>query len=678
MRTKWGCQTPNGEYNPADCVEVFQDGFYIVMQDQLNRVAIDPSGGLGLRDRAPEALIMLRFYLQNWYMTNPEAWVSQMWTILNQKNASDPKSRRNIELIDCYTWANEQNLKAESGGAIGSSPGDMIKPGQWEIIRDWNNRVLDAIDAIPEFRDKLRVFPAMAMGNSDDQDDGAGVGLDIMQPVIVRCHYGAIHPYWNSRVSLNDEWVGLGRVSKQLPFFKGRKVLVTETGNFDVTNPLSPSQYVQAGYFFQGIPEIDAFAYFIFADPTKQHQQNDMSRNVNIYDEIKKATKTERTRYVPPSVPILPQQPPSPPEEPDPMPEPNPPPQTSPGKLLIAYQVWQWGEWGTGLPQNYAALLTAMRDCGAFILADKYADSDALQGQFDFSPMGIKSIQVMKDRRQWCEDNGFMYVPWDVPRAIPINGNAFEGARQEALFHADVCNQVGLKYRVSDLEFYPGFFGYSRSGVSFFNSMRERNDAALEYYETFAANSGTRTILQPDLRQRGTVDFKQLVPYLDAIVGQSYAYFFMKGGDSRPHSAIVQDFIDASKALNPPTFGLCLYCENGSSNDTPVYLAQELLDQAVAAGATYLFIYKAPVTPSLGKLTQEYAGNGDEMTIDELKAKAWANAEAAGTLAAEFQALAEEARTLGYGWMGNGLDAAKLGLNSVELAAKTALKAPKE
>lgn len=675
MRTKWGCQTPNGEYNPADCVEVFQNGFYIVMQDQLNRVAIDPSGGQGLRDRAPEALIMLRFYLQNWYMANPESWVSQMWSILSQKNASDRNGRRNIDLIDCFTWANEQNLKVESGGAIGSSPGNMILRGQWEIIRDWNMRVLDAIDAIPEFRDKLRVFPAMAMGNSDDQDDGAGVGLDIMQPVIARCHYGAIHPYWNSTLPLDNEWVGLGRVAKQLPFFKGRKILVTETGNFAVTDPMAPSQYVQAGYYFQGIPEIDAFAYFIFADPTKQHQQNDMSRNPNIYDAIKKATKTERALYVPPSVPMLPVEPPSPPPEPGPTPEPNPPPQTTPGKLLVAYQVWQWG---TGLPQDYPALLTAMRDCGAAILTDKYSDSDALQGQFDLSPMGIASIQVMKDRRQWCEDNGFIYMPWDVPRAIPINGNAFEGARQEALFHADVCNQVGLTHRVSDLEFYPGFFGYSRSGTSYFNSMRERNDAAKLYYETFAANSDTRTILQPDLRQRGTVDFKQLVPYLDAIVGQSYAYYFMRVGDSRPHSAIVQDFIDASLALEAPSFGLCLYCENGTSNDTPAYLAQELLDQAVAAGATYLFIYKAPVTPSLAQLTQQYADNGDEMTIDELKGKVWANAEAAGKLAAEFQMLADEAKALGYGWMANGLQGAKLGLNSVELGAKTALKAPKE
>lgn len=684
MNHKWGCQVPNGEFTPEDVVSVFGDGVYLVMQENFARLAVSPDGSPGLRDRAKGALIVARFYLPNWYTTDPRKWAAEIGDILRQRNPSDPHGRTNAQLIDCYTWANEQNLKSESGEVVGA-PG--IQRGDYEKMLEWNVAFLDAADAIPDLANILRVFPALAWGNSDDQDDGAGVGLEILQPVIKRCQYGAIHPYWHSGLRIDDEWRGLGRIHKQLPFFNGLPILGTETGNFAVDRSDAAQQYLDAGYYMQGIQQFHGFCYFIFADPTKKHQQNDMSRNPLIYDALRRATRIPRPVYVAPE-PVL--EPKTPPEPIPPVEEPSVPnsaPQTSPGKLLIGYQVWQWNN--PHLPQNYERLGQAMRNIGALLLTDKYSDSSALQGEFDNGAMAIKTIQVMKDRRQWCEDNGFIYAPWDVPRAIPIQGNAFEGARQEALFHARVCNEVGLKFRVSDLEFYESFFGYdleSRGGRSFFASMQERQDAAELYYRTFAENSDTETLLQPDLRQFDVLTLHRLLPYIRAVIGQSYAYWFQTLGDQRSHAQIIQDFIDKTaqlQAIKPELeLGLCLYCETGTPRDTPVAEARELMQQAAAAGAKYLLVYKAPVTSELNGVISSFAQpslepGGDNP--DAVKAEAWAAAEGVrAEYGQKFAELAERARKLGYGWMGNGLDAARLAVESAELAAKTAIKAPED
>lgn len=695
IRHKWGVQTPNGDFNPADVVDVFGEGVYIIMQDQFNKLP-------ELRNLAPNAFILARFYLPNWMRQSPRDWAHKIWEILVQVNASDSQRRRNMDMLDAYTWANEQNLKSESGGLIGSASGEMIKPGEYDKIRDWNILFLDGIKEHPDIADFKRVFPALAMGNSDDQDDGAGVGLQILQPVIERCHYGAIHPYWSPDLPIQDEWRGLGRIYKQLPFFANLSVIVTETGNFAVDRANAPEQYLAAGYYMQAIEQIwPGFCFFMFADPTKQHQQNDMSRNTNIYTAIKQAVRIYRTvewtgakqSTLPVAQPDPVREPPDTPTILEPMPVINLGPQTTARKLTIGYQVWQWGQ--AGLPRNYDELGDAMRDTGALILADKYADADALQGAFDGSDMAVKSIEVMRERLIWCEDNGFLYAPWDVPRAIPVNGDPFEGAKQEALFHADVCNKVGLKYRVSDLEFYKSFFGYDleeRGGRSFFKSMQERNDGAELYYRTFAENSDTKTILQPDLRQWDTIQFHRLVPFIDSIVGQSYAYWFQTMGDSGAHSAIIEDFVNKSKSLELLRFGLCLYSEKGTNRDTPADLVEELCQQAVDAGAKFLFVYKAPINPLLHSVLKRYADTTLNMEEDIPKAtggivpddiqtvrdNAWSLSDEVESIAGKYMELSERARRLGYGWFSNGLTSASMSLDAASLAAKTATKAPRE
>jgi hypothetical protein len=642
MKVKGGCQVPNGPFTPADVVEVFGEGVFIIMQGELDKLP-------ELRDKAPGAFIVIRFYLPNWYAVDAFSWADECWKIWTQVNESDEQKRRNCDLADAFTWANEQNLKDESGGLIGSSPGDMIKPGHYEIIRDWNLNFLDRwsiLEATANLRlPYRRVFPALAMGNSDDQDDGGGVGLEILQPVIDRCHFGAIHPYWQPG-KLEDEWVGLGRIKKQLNFFKNLPIIVTETGNFAVTAEESPREYQRAYYLLQGNPRIFGFCYFIFADPTKHHQANDMSRNAKIYDYLKSTIQIERVEPDIPKRVVVPIK-----------------------QIEVGYQVWQYN----ALPgiSNYQQLEEAMNQVGAGILSDKFADSDAFQAMFDNSPMAVNASTLV-ERAEWCRQRGFMYIPWHVPRAIPINGDAFVGAAAEGKFVGDVTRDAGLPWYVSDLEFYEDFFGYalaSKGGTSWFADNGDRNKAARLHYEAVRnANPNLKIILQPDPRQDGLIDIARMVKekLIDAILYQSYANFFMQQGDTRDHKTIIQDSINKAKRLEIP-WGICLYCEKGSTRDSTPEQAEELLAMATEAGATWVFVYKAPITARLEPIIKRYAGNVEMPeetstdTIDKIEAEAW---KAGDTL----QGLKNRAHSLGYPWFGDGLEG--LGTAVKALAAK--------
>lgn len=630
MRVKGGCQVPNGSFTPSDVVDVFGNGVYIVMQGELDKVG----GPNGLRALAPEAFIILRFYLENWYKTNPVTWANQCWEIWQQ----------NKHLVNAFTWANEQNLKDESGGSIGSSPGDMIKPGQWEIIRDWNLAFLNRWDELErnEVNKAIKVFPATAMGNSDDQDDGAGIGLEIQKPVIDRCELGAVHAYWNPSAPLADEWYGLGRLLKQKKFFGDKKVVVTETGDFAVAASNADSQYLSAYYYMQNLDWIYGFCFFIFADPTKHHQLNDMSRNTKIFDAIKSAIKIER-----PQLMIT-------------TPVPIPPVEVDVLKVPVGLQIWQYNEIDSiaTLPN----LLAALDQVGATILSDKFADGDGFQGTWDDDPLAVRNAAVMAARHNWCRLNGLEYIPWHVPRAIPGDDyDAFEGAKREGQFVGNVCGNAGLSIYVSDLEFYAGFFGYAQNGTSFFANNEDRNTAARLHYSAIrSTNPNLKIILQPDPRQDthgpGGIDIVKLVTdgLIDGVIYQSYAPLFLAGGDTRTHKQIIEDSIRKGVGLGIP-WGVCLYCDMEANADSSPDQATELFNLATAVGASWVFIYKAPVTRILQPIIKSYAGGLDMPdptdTIDMVQNEAW-------TAGEKLKELARRAELLRYPWLSVGLNGA--------------------
>lgn len=651
MGHKWGCQAPNkaDTWNPDELVNIYGDGTYVLMQGELGHLA-------RLRELAPDSLILLRMYLEDWASTDAEGWALHCATVY----------RQNKHLTRFLTWANEQNLRHESRGAIGA-PG--IEKWHYERIRDWNLTWIKAFREEPDCADALLVFPALAYGHSDDQADFPNdpyIGLEMLQPVIKLCDIGADHMYVQKGNAVDHRWNGLGRWQQRKPFLttcKTGKVWINETGTFECGMPWVPEKIIQIGQFFDADSDVIGTSFFIHADPTRHHQDNDMSRDSRIYDAIKAAQKAER--------PSLDMQP-----TPAPLPIPIPPmPADTPKGMVVGYQVWQWNQVST--VGNLGHLLRDMNECGALVLTDKYMDSDAFMGQFDNDPLAVKSVQVMQDRRKWCEDNGKEYWPWDVPRAIPSVDTwvgALQGAIREAEVHAEVCNQAGLKKRLSDLEFYPSFFGYAleaRGGHSFFQSHQARMDAAYAYYERFKALSDTVTILQPDPRQLGVpsnvggIDAALLAKdgLIGEIIAQSYAYWFQQLGDTRTHVAIIDDAVQKVSSLGIP-WGLCLYSEVGTPRDTPPQQAQDYMKQAIRAGCRYMFAYKAPVAPGLQFALKEVS-TSTPLPIDEPGAnqspEVTALSHVTWSLGEQLEARAREARALGRGWAGNGMDGAALG-----------------
>jgi hypothetical protein len=641
MGHKVGAQAPNAKpdsFSADDLFQVYGNGTYVLMQTELVHLA-------RLRELAQDALILIRMYLEDWHTTDPVVWAKHCATVYRQIK----------HLTRFITWANEQNLRHESRGVIGA-PG--IEKWHYERIRDWNLAFIAAFRAEPDCADALLVFPALAYGHSDDQADFPNdpyVGLDILRPVIEQCDIAADHMYVKRGIDVMHRWEGLGRWAMRKPFFLGKKIWIKETGCFEVDRDWAAQKLVDIADFFDADPDVIGTTFFIHADPTKQHQENDMSRNPRIYDALRDMPKVERPSLDAAPVPA-----------PVPIPIPDIPSDTPTG-VIVGYQVWQWNQVAT--VGNLLHLERDMNQIGAMVLTDKYMDSDAFMGRFDNDPLAVASIRVMQDRRKWCEDQGRDYFPWDVPRAIPVTDTwdgALKGAIREAEVHAEVCNQVGLTKRVSDLEFYKSFFGYDleqRGGRSFFPNHQARMDAAYAYYHRFKQLSDTKTILQPDPRQLdapanlGGIDVMSLAKdrLIDEICLQSYAYWFMTLGDPRSHAAIVEDSIRKASSLGIP-WGLTLYSEIGTPRDTPEYLAREMARQVMDAGGRYLFIYKAPVSPSLHSLLAEVSRTtlpepsepapNPTPQIETLGHLVW-------SLAEQLEDRAKEARALGHGWAGN-------------------------
>lgn len=298
--TKVGVQVANGNKSEWDIdatIEAIRDGVYLLMQDQLGAAPI-------IKARYPNAFIVYRHYTSNWLIREPIAYAGEVYKVWTDVNSGEGAGgRRNYEFCNALTWANEQNLADESGGQLGSSPGNMIKPGGYEIINAWNVSFIKEWRRIDRTNAKL-VFPAYAAGNSDDQDDGAGIGLLISQPTIELCDYGATHIYWNPD-KMYDQWVGLARYDKQAAYFLGKQMIVTESGNFAVTRQDSPIQYRDAASWFQAKDKVVGVCFFIWADPTKRHQMNDMSRNPGIAQQLRDMTRNERPAFMEGTKPVV-------------------------------------------------------------------------------------------------------------------------------------------------------------------------------------------------------------------------------------------------------------------------------------------------------------------------------------------------------------------------------------
>jgi len=194
---KWGMHTPNEGFRNLEAFYTLGVSNFTGLEISFDRTYEESpdkhSIGRELRNRCPEARILVRFYgwsegghivLSRWSDVDPIAWARQCAEWANSHRW----------LTDHFALANEMNLPAEGGG--------------W--TKEWYQRINDwLVLAITEFRCLcpwvIIHWPALASGHSDDQDDplpqGAGdgtIGLEICAPSIRLCDVVDHHDYWHT------------------------------------------------------------------------------------------------------------------------------------------------------------------------------------------------------------------------------------------------------------------------------------------------------------------------------------------------------------------------------------------------------------------------------------------------------------------------------------------------
>jgi hypothetical protein len=239
-----------------------------------------------IRERAPDALILVRFYQENWFALDPEAFARG--DALAVYKAIRPYTRH-------FTWANEQNLRSESGGRIGAAYGVRCSRADYMTIDAWNRKFIAAFRATGDGAEAVLHYPAFATGHSDDQadyPDDPFVGLLLCQQGIAACEILDRHYYPELGYPVTDLYRGAARVNLASALFPTKPIFISESGNFAVLSSLSPQHYLDCGYYWQGHRSVIGHTPFIADDPTGAHGANNMSNNPNIFHAISNATKT--------------------------------------------------------------------------------------------------------------------------------------------------------------------------------------------------------------------------------------------------------------------------------------------------------------------------------------------------------------------------------------------------
>src|SRR3990167_11563176 len=277
MRWGFGLHLANGPADHGNAIDAIGNGSFTLLHYQADLLP-------EIRRKAPEALALIRYYLPNWAATDPRDGAKECAGFY----------RAHRQWTRHATWANEQNLADESGGMIGATPQRRATRATYIAIHDWNMRWLDQFNHEPGTDDALLHYPALATGHSDDQDDDGFIGLEICRASIDRCQILDRHFYPSLDHPLQDKWYGAARVQLTEELFPGKPLFISECGNFRVGDPRTPEHYTSMGYYWQGRPSVLGWTYFIAEDPTKDHQLNDMSRQPEILDALRKTVRTPK------------------------------------------------------------------------------------------------------------------------------------------------------------------------------------------------------------------------------------------------------------------------------------------------------------------------------------------------------------------------------------------------
>ncbi|HID87701.1 MAG TPA: N-acetylmuramoyl-L-alanine amidase [Anaerolineae bacterium] len=281
---KYGIHCPNGRNPNFDLMMRMGCDCYTLLnvEDWLD-VARE------IRRRRPNAIILVRYYLPRWSEVDPVAWAEECArTYLAHKDVTR----------HC-TWANEQNLAVEGGGAT---------RGWYERINEWNKRFILRFRGLAP--DAILHYPAFAYGHNDDQDDrGEGwTGYELCRESIAYADVLDHHPYWRpGGAGLWDddaEWYAF-RFAKAHAFFPDMPMFLSEVGNFSPTDHNFIDQIL---YYFGKLyeyPYVIGATPFIWADPTGHHAVNDWQRIPNLDRFVDRIAETPKPEVDVPTRPIL-------------------------------------------------------------------------------------------------------------------------------------------------------------------------------------------------------------------------------------------------------------------------------------------------------------------------------------------------------------------------------------
>lgn len=241
LKSKLGIHYANANFRALEQLSSIAWNAVTVLHLNRNRVP-------EIRAKYPDALLLIRAYLDNWYTTDPGRWAQEIATWWKDV----------APFTKHLTWANEQNLTDE-GHPLGA--GTQIYPPRqvYEDIRDWN------LIVIAELRQlcpgAILHFPALSQGHSDDQNDAGYVGFEILRSAVDACDYLDVHTYWNG--AANRESVYFGRRYEKLrALFPDKRMFISECGADVDMQRNDGADYVA---WLNGLPDyVEGACFFIW------------------------------------------------------------------------------------------------------------------------------------------------------------------------------------------------------------------------------------------------------------------------------------------------------------------------------------------------------------------------------------------------------------------------------
>lgn len=283
---RWGIHAPNNA-RPRNMGEFFDAGFanYTVLHG--NEPLIPE-----IRNRYPDANILVRMYLTNWDQKDPAEWSREVADFMNRQRP----------LTNQVTWANEQNLDLE-GHPLGASPLQPIPP--LSLYQDINNWNVEMIRRLRELIPWARLhYPAFANDHSDDKNQGGYVGLEVCRPGIEAADVMDCHVYW--RVDDGPLTLDGGqRFVLTHNLFPNKPIFISECGNFAARDPRSPEQYVRWMLSLYHYPYIEGATFFIWdSDGAAENALNVIVENGGLVRTLRETSKADPTEL--PPVPAAP------------------------------------------------------------------------------------------------------------------------------------------------------------------------------------------------------------------------------------------------------------------------------------------------------------------------------------------------------------------------------------